>query len=85
MFYQQELEHLSKQIKNFSYEFVLDKPKEKWNGKTGFVTDYLDEFDLKNKSTHIYLCGNPAMIKGVKSQLSDMGFSKEHIYAEAFY
>lgn len=84
IFYTQELETLKKQLKNFSYEFVLDKAGPQWKGKTGYVTQFISSFDFKGKDTMFYLCGNPAMIKGVKQYLEEQGFPKEKVVAESF-
>jgi NAD(P)H-flavin reductase len=83
MFYQKELSSL--QIKNYKHEFVLDSPAENWKGKKGFVTDFLGQFDLKTTDTHVYLCGNPAMIKGAKEILIEKNqFPADRIFAESF-
>ena len=83
MFYEKEMAGIK--IKDFKYEFVLDKPADSWKGKRGFVTNYLDQFDYNRIDTQIYLCGNPVMIKGAKEHLIDKNkFSGDRIFAESF-
>ncbi|HEX4924139.1 MAG TPA: FAD-dependent oxidoreductase, partial [Bdellovibrionales bacterium] len=84
IFYQNELEALKSKVKNFSYDFVLDKPADSWKGKRGFVTDYIKELGIDKTETHFYLCGNPAMIKGAKEVLAGSNFPADRIFAESF-
>ncbi|MEQ1878629.1 MAG: FAD-dependent oxidoreductase [Bdellovibrionia bacterium] len=84
MFYVNELDALQKQLKNFNYQFVLDSPAATWKGKKGFVTQYLGEQKIKNDDTHVYMCGNPAMIKSVKAELEKIAFPADRTFAESF-
>jgi NAD(P)H-flavin reductase len=85
IFYVGELDRLQTALPQFSYEFVLDKPFPNWNGKTGFVTQHIHEFEPDPTNTTVYACGNPDMIKGVKKLLMDeLHFTKDQIIAEAF-
>lgn len=83
IFYREELEELQKKLPNLTFEYVIDQPTAQWKGKRGYVTDCLKNFDLK-KSTAVYLCGNPAMIKGAKQWLEEKAFPKEQVFAESF-
>ena len=85
IFYRQELDALQTRLKNFRYEFVLDQGGPGWQGKTGYVTQHIDQFDYLRVPTMIYLCGNPAMIKGMKAMLAEKGFPAESIVEEAFH
>lgn len=85
IFYKKELDTMKARFKNFSFDYVVDKPLKDWKGKTGFVTDFLDDYDYKNIDTHIYLCGNPNMIKNAKGILiEENSFPPDRILAEAF-
>ncbi|MBL7672323.1 MAG: phenol 2-monooxygenase [Bdellovibrionaceae bacterium] len=54
-------------------------------GKTGYVQNFIKDFDFKNIPTTFYLCGNGGMIKATKEILIDQyGFDKTCIWAEAF-
>ena len=85
VFYSDELERLKNRLSNFEYQYVLDQPTPTWGGRRGYVTECLKEHPILEKPTDIYLCGNPNMIKSVKSHLEALGFPKERVFAEAFY
>ena len=81
----EELDLLKKELKDFSYEYVLSRGSEKWTGKRGYVQKYLSEFDYKSVPTTFYLCGNGGMIKEVKHQLLEIdGIEKSRVWSEAF-
>lgn len=85
MYYQPQLEELSKSLPDFKYEFVLSRPSESWTGKRGYVQNFIGEFNYKNIDTTFYLCGNGGMIKEVKQMLIEQdGFDKTKIFSEAF-
>ncbi|WP_413574957.1 FAD-binding oxidoreductase [Bdellovibrio sp. HCB290] len=85
MYYQPELEALSKELPDFKYEFVLSRPQETWTGKKGYIQNFISEFDYKNIPTTFYMCGNGGMIKEVKHQLIEVdGIEKNKIWSEAF-
>lgn len=84
IYYQEELERLKKQLKNFEYDFVLSRASADWKGKKGYVQNFIAEYDYKNVPTTFYLCGNGAMIKDVKARLAEEGFDPKLILAEAF-
>ena len=83
IFFQKELEQI--QLPKFNFEYVLDHAlNDDWQGKTGYVTDYLNTLDFTNDNATFYLCGNPAMIKSMKAALEAKDFPKDRIFAEAF-
>lgn len=85
MYYQKEMDALTRELKDFKFEFVLSRPHEDWKGKKGYVQNFISEFDYKNIPTTFYLCGNGGMIKDVKHQLIEIdGFDKSRIWSEAF-
>lgn len=85
MYYQKEIALLEKELKDFKFEFVLSRPQDSWQGKRGYVQNFIGEFDYKNIPTTFYLCGNSGMIKEVKHQLLEVdGFEKSRIWSEAF-
>jgi NAD(P)H-flavin reductase len=84
IFYERELNDLKKILPKLDVHFVLDKPTSAdWKGPKGFVTDHISKLDLK-KPTEFYLCGNPAMIKGVKEMLLSQNFPAAKIYTESY-
>lgn len=85
MYYQPQLDALTKELPDFKYDFVLSRPSESWRGKRGYVQHFLSEIDYKNIDTTFYLCGNGGMIKEVKAKLLEQeGFDKTKLHAEAF-
>ncbi len=85
MYYQPELDTLTKELPDFKYDFVLSRPGETWTGKKGYVQNFIEEFDYLKTETTFYLCGNGGMIKEVKQKLIEQqGFDKNKIFAEAF-
>ncbi len=84
VFYQRELDFIKSRVKNFEYQFVIDKASPSWKGLTGYVTNHLSLFDYKNTDTTFYLCGNPAMINSVTDKLKSEGIDPSRILAEAF-
>lgn len=84
MYYQPQLEALSKELADFKFEFVLSRPSESWKGKKGYIQHFINEFNYLNTPTTFYLCGNGGMIKEVKAKLNEEGFDKTRIHAEAF-
>lgn len=85
MYYKNELDALTKELKDFKYEFVLSRPQDAWKGKKGYVQNFISEFEYKSIPTTFYLCGNGGMIKEVKHQLIEVdGLDKTRIWSEAF-
>ncbi|MBP7147630.1 MAG: ferredoxin--NADP reductase [Acidobacteria bacterium] len=86
--YRSELITLVRLCANFNYIPVISRPGEEpiaWSGRTGYVQDIwnarvVDEMwglRVTPESTHILLCGNPAMIEHMEQVLAAEGF-KEH-------
>lgn len=84
MYYQDQLNRLKSELKDFKWEFVLSRPKQNWNGKKGYVQNFIEEFDYMNTSTTFYLCGNGGMIKEMKQKLAEKNFDPKRIWVEAF-
>jgi CDP-4-dehydro-6-deoxyglucose reductase len=85
MYYANELNQLTKELKDFKWDFVLSRPQSDWSGKRGYVQNFISEFNYKDIPTTFYLCGNGAMIKDVKHQLIEIdSFDKTKIWSEAF-
>lgn len=84
MYYQPELEKLSKELPDFKFEYVLSRPSDAWKGKKGYVQNFIHEFEYLQTPSTFYLCGNGGMIKDVKAILEKEGFDKAGIFSEAF-
>ena len=99
--YYSELKLLSSMFPKFTYYPTITDPAKEpagWSGDVRFIQDiWKDEkfkeiikFDPKPENTHIFLCGNPIMINGMKELLFGLDF-KDHsrkspgqIHAEEF-
>ena len=74
--------------KNFHYVPAVSRPQNDhyWNGPTGRVTDLIKNgivsqksgLDFNPENFDVLLCGNPDMIKDMKSYLADIGFVPDH-------
>lgn len=85
IYYENELKRLQAQLPNFEYHYVLSRASDSWNGKKGYIQNFLSETNYKEIPTTFYLCGNGAMIKDVKHQLLEVdGLDKSRVWAEAF-
>jgi len=79
--YRSELMTLQRLCSNFSYLPIISRPQEEaagWTGATGYVQDlwtggHLEQawgFRPTASDTHVFLCGNPAMIDGMVETLT---------------
>lgn len=84
--YRSELMTLRSIFNNLHYIPVISRPKgelTKWNGEIGYIQDIWNHkeqhfpFSVTDQNTHIFLCGNPAMIDDMLVILTEQGF-KEH-------
>lgn len=85
--YNDELTTLASANKNFTYLPILSNAHEEvapWSGHEGFVQKLWTEGTLENawglqptpENTHLFLCGNPLMIKSMMEILEKEGFKK---------
>lgn len=99
--YSSELKLLASMFPHFSYFPTITEPHKEpsgWDGDTRFIEEIWKAGDLQKHwgmnpapdNTHVFLCGNPRMVHGMKELLSVDGF-KEHkkkepgqIHAEEF-
>lgn len=87
--YYSELQLLQSITDNFAYIPTITEPekeKGKWNGDTRFVEEMWKDksiekawsgTEVNSDNTHVFLCGNPVMIKSMTELLESEGF-KEH-------
>jgi ferredoxin--NADP+ reductase len=90
--YRSELSTLRRICPSFTYLPIVSRPAEElveWRGAQGHVQDLWDHGELAAawgfrptpETTHVFLCGNPAMIESMSEQLAVDGFrehSKKH-------
>ncbi len=99
--YSSELRLLDNMFPNFKYYPTITEPEKEpagWGGDTRFVQDIwisglvkrLWGFKPTPENTHIFLCGNPRMVEGMKELLAKEGFTEHskkvfgQIHAEEF-
>jgi ferredoxin--NADP+ reductase len=86
--YESELVTLERTCPDFDYVPIISRPNEepvRWGGLTGYcqdvwrkrVVDGLWGLEPRPENTHIFLCGNPAMIEDMTALLANEGF-REH-------
>jgi ferredoxin--NADP+ reductase len=86
--YHAELITLQRICPQLAYLPIVSRPKEEftpWGGRTGYCQDiwttreidHLWGFPVGPDNTHVFLCGNPAMIQDVLRILAQEGF-REH-------
>jgi len=83
LYYQDELEALTRAHPNFQYVLTLSRPTEGWTGETGRVTRLVEERIPSVKNLAVYLCGNSGMLKDVTEAVRKKGLCP--IYREKFY
>lgn len=85
--YLSELNLLNEYFDNFSYHPTLIKADESWEGLTGYIENHIEAkyiennlgMELSPEKTHVFLCGNPKMVKSVLNYLKDKGYD-EHCH-----
>ncbi|MFO7896626.1 MAG: FAD-binding oxidoreductase [Candidatus Cloacimonadales bacterium] len=82
----EKFETLEKELPDFTYYPILSDPNpdDNWQGKTGYVMKYFDEFIKDPAKTEAYLCGSPGMIGAVVKDLTKRGFSEDNIFYDSF-
>lgn len=70
------------------FEFIpvlSEEPEDSgWQGRRGFVTEYLEK-DVPNlASYHAYMCGPPPMLDAAMVILKKAGISPDHIHSDKF-
>jgi ferredoxin-NADP reductase len=80
LFFHGEFLDLAERHPNFRYVPVLSRPQGDWQGACGYVQHHLD--GISCTATRAYLCGPPAMVKGVSRLLSERGWPENLIHYE---
>lgn len=85
--YRDEIEAYAASNEKLIYLPVVSQPGSDptWQGATGRTQQWLDEpafserfgFELKPDNTHVFLCGNPAMIEQAAELLTKRGFTAD--------
>jgi len=78
----EELETLTKEMKNFQVAYTLDRPTDSWTGYKGFVSAEMMEKSLPQAgpTTALFFCGPPPMVKSLEKHAAGLDHLKEHVY-----
>ena len=90
--YRAELTMIQHLCNNFTYLATIDRPEKEpvpWHEHTGWVQDLLAQGEVEKawgfrptpENTHVFLCGNPGMIKTCVELLEGQGFI-EHTHKQ---
>lgn len=84
IFWQKELEEFSSSHANFQFVLTLSKPSASWDGKRGYVQDYI--FSEQNLSdADYYVCGCKEMVNDMQRRLKSAGVPDAQVKFELFY
>ncbi|OBI84411.1 FAD-binding oxidoreductase [Mycobacterium asiaticum] len=79
-----ELKDLQRRVVAVDVRVTVVKSSDGWDGRTGLVTDLLDERMLAGSDADVYLCGPAPMVEATRSWLGDNGFHRVGLYYEKF-
>ncbi|EUA89064.1 oxidoreductase NAD-binding domain protein [Mycobacterium ulcerans str. Harvey] len=79
-----ELEQLEHRVAGLQVHVTVARRDDDWSGRTGLVTDLLDEAMLAGGDADVYLCGPAAMVEATRTWLSANGFHRAGLYHEKF-
>ena len=85
IYWKDEFDAIASHHPSFSWQLILSKPTDTWQGKAGHVTEHVlkDEQDMQN--SEFYLCGNKGMIEEMRAKLIEQGVPAAQIKTELFY
>lgn len=81
LFWLEELQTLANSHANFTFSVTLSQPGEAWKKLRGRVTEHLTHTD---SLTRYFICGNPEMVKDVKTKLTQLGAAASQVHFEIF-
>lgn len=82
--YKDYFQELAEEYENFSFFLYISRPEEEsTSGYEGRVTDFFNE-NFEYLGEEVLICGNPAMVKQVRSMLIEQGVEKRDIVVEAY-
>ena len=86
LFMLDKMKQFESQLADFKFIPVVAKPadSENWNGRTGLVTEAVQESFKQLNGWEGYLCGSPGMIDASVKVLLELGISRNKIYYDKF-
>jgi ferredoxin-NADP reductase len=83
--FQDELDHLKTQLKNFEYRLLMSQPHPEWSGSSGYINRGFIEDAVKDTAApDFFLCGPPPFMEASRSILMELGVKPERIKQESF-
>jgi NAD(P)H-flavin reductase/ferredoxin/2-polyprenyl-6-methoxyphenol hydroxylase-like FAD-dependent oxidoreductase len=79
-----ELKALRQRIAGLELHVIVARPDAGWDGRTGLVTDLLEERMLAGGDADVYLCGPGVMVEATRTWLENNGFHRVGLYYEKF-
>lgn len=83
-FFESYFKDCSNRYKNFSYQFVLSRPDEMWDGRCGYLQHQIESLIAPSSQAHFFICGNEEMAKATKQCLLDKDIPLSHILVEIY-
>lgn len=84
IFWQDYFTKLSQDYPNFKFVLVLSKPDSSWQGRSGHITDFINQNSPDILGAEAYICGNISMVQEATNMLVSRGLAKEKIYTETY-
>jgi Na+-transporting NADH:ubiquinone oxidoreductase subunit F len=86
LYYTEYLSSFESKLADFKFIPVLSLPdtEDNWQGKTGYITRYLDDYIKEAETTEAYLCGSPGMINAMVNGLKECGIQEKNIFYDSF-
>lgn len=67
---------------------VLEKPPQKWDGETGFITTEILQRHIDNTlralEPQFFICGPNPMMDAVEKELAEIGYRFPQVHSERF-
>jgi len=83
LYYQDELDALAQRLPRFSFVTTLSRPAGDWRGAVGRVSSLVERHIQDLSNLDVFLCGNAAMIRDVRTILRNRGLCP--IHTEQYY
>ena len=84
LLYREEFEQLAERCDGFQFLPTITRPEETWKGRTGWVTQHLEEALAGRSDIDVYICGLKAMVDSARVILKGKGFDKKQIIFEKY-
>ncbi len=86
LFLRDKMKEFEKKLTDFKFVPALSDPEEdsNWEGKTGLITEVVNEYLENGENKEAYLCGSPGMIKACVEILTENGIPENLIFYDEF-